>query len=435
MNEISTKWIQSLTCINCSMILKDPIELPCEDLICSEHLTEKSVVKQNKITCAKCQKEFKVNGEEFQINKSIQNQINNYLFLGDEGVSLKRKVEDSILTIHKMYHEFTISKTKLDLDCHDHFQEVRRLIDMHRENLKEKIDEIYMQMIEKTRECEALYLKSFNEKLDASLNNYEANSSVDDELKEMEKTFRNPNLLIESIKEMHLKQEETISIIQSNINEMSQVRENLKTSNEFKPNLSFQLNQTSFGQLNLNEYSTIDPFKSQILRRQQPLELIKLCEFNKKDRFTLLYRDGFVAKNFHSKCDGHANTLTIFKMKETQLIFGGFTRRFWNGAPYYKSDRNAFLFSLTNKDNKPCKMRIDPNKHKHAIDCRSHFGPTFGNDDLCITFDQFKNTHGFSNLGNSHKHPQYAYGTNEAKSFLAGSSSIQLSEIEVYKKE
>ena len=41
----------------------------------------------------------------------------------------------------------------------------------------------------------------------------------------------------------------------------------------------------------------------------------------------------------------------------------------------------------------------------------------------------------FSNLGWTYKHPQYAYGTNEAKSFLAGSHKFQLDEIEVYQKE
>jgi hypothetical protein len=38
-------------------------------------------------------------------------------------------------------------------------------------------------------------------------------------------------------------------------------------------------------------------------------------------------------------------------------------------------------------------------------------------------------------LGFPYKHPQYAEGTNEAKTFLAGSHSFQLDEIEVYQKE
>jgi hypothetical protein len=95
--------------------------------------------------------------------------------------------------------------------------------------------------------------------------------------------------------------------------------------NEFTPNLSFS--QDSFGQLNLNEYSTNDLFESQILSGSQALELLKLCEFSSIDKWTLLYRgtrDGFGANEFHTKCDGHNNTLTIVKAHGTSYIFGGF---------------------------------------------------------------------------------------------------------------
>jgi hypothetical protein len=41
----------------------------------------------------------------------------------------------------------------------------------------------------------------------------------------------------------------------------------------------------------------------------------------------------------------------------------------------------------------------------------------------------------YSRLGNAYNHPQYAYGTKEAKSFLAGSYQFQLDEIEIYVRE
>ena len=40
-----------------------------------------------------------------------------------------------------------------------------------------------------------------------------------------------------------------------------------------------------------------------------------------------------------------------------------------------------------------------------------------------------------ADLGGTYKHPQYAQGTNEAESFLAGSRQFQLDEIEVYERE
>ena len=233
-------------------------------------------------------------------------------------------------------------------------------------------------------------------------------------------------MLIKNINYKQIVQEEDIQTIQSKLNEITQVKDFLKKSNEFKPNLSFNLD--SFGRLYLN-----NPFKSQILTGQQPLDLIKLCEFNKADRFKLLYRaseHGFGAYYFHSKCDGHANTLTIFKASESSFIFGGFTTATWNS-----SDPNAFLFSLTNKDNKPCKIKIDPNEHHKAIYCYYECGPTFGYKDIEMTSNGKTKNCVHTNVGNTYKNPQYAFGTNEAQSFLAGSYYFELSEIEVYEKE
>jgi hypothetical protein len=95
----------------------------------------------------------------------------------------------------------------------------------------------------------------------------------------------------------------------------------------------------------------------------QPIELIKLCEFTPNDKWTLLYRgsrDGFGSKDFHSKCDNKSPTLSICKAHASYFIFGGFTMVCWEISSIWKSDANAFIFSQTNKDNKPVKMKYDP---------------------------------------------------------------------------
>jgi hypothetical protein len=189
--------------------------------------------------------------------------------------------------------------------------------------------------------------------------------------------------------------------------------------------------------MKLNNCSITDPFKSQILTGNQPNELIRLCEFSPNDKWTLLYRgtrDGFGAVDFHSKCDNKSPTLSICKAHESSFIFGGFASVSFNGSETWKSDPSAFLFSLTNKDNKPLKMNIDPNRHNRAIQCILSYGPTFG-DDICIANNANTTMDSYSNLGFAYSHPQYAKGTSEAKSFLAGSFWFQLDEIEVYEKE
>jgi len=158
---------------------------------------------------------------------------------------------------------------------------------------------------------------------------------------------------------MQRKQEESLNDIQLKLNETKEVKDDLKSNNAFKPNLSlFNQNDTSlFGSIKLNGYSDLYSLKSEILRdEQQCLELVKLCEFSPNDKWSLLYRatrDGFGSDDFHSKCDDHSNTLTILKAKHSSYIFGGFTTVEWDSSSIYKSDPNAFIFSLTNYDNQP----------------------------------------------------------------------------------
>ena len=209
MNKMPTKVKSSLTCSYCSKIYKDPVELICGDLICQTHLKAREVVQKNKIKCGTCKQEFPVKENDFKSKKSIQKQVNDRIYLNDDEKALKQKIEESIKVFYKMYEEFSLSKTKLDLECHDHFQEIRFQLDMHREKLKEKIDDIYMEMIEQTKEFEVSYLKSLNEELSSSFKLFEIKSAEHD-LKDLEETFRNPNLLIESIRELNLKQNEEI---------------------------------------------------------------------------------------------------------------------------------------------------------------------------------------------------------------------------------
>jgi hypothetical protein len=126
--------------------------------------------------------------------------------------------------------------------------------------------------------------------------------------------------------------------------------------------------------------------------------------------------------------------LIILKAKQSSFIFGGFTTADWDGLHDYKSDPNAFIFSLTNKDNQPLKMKVDPNENEYAIICDSDYGPTFGHD-IHIANNANTTMGSRSSLGDAYSHPQYAKGTNEARSFLAGSHEFQLEEIEVYQKE
>jgi hypothetical protein len=429
-----------LTCSYCSKIFRDQIKLPCGDSICREHLSERNVVKQNKIKCKKCNDEFGVKNNQFKSNNELKSLIESHSYSSREEISLKHELEQSIRQFFEFYDEFIQNKNKIESDVFDHFQEMRFKIDEHREELKKRIDDIALGMIDQTKIYEETYLKELKE----HFSSFDTTQSLANELNQKEETFRNPNLLIETIEDMQQKQEESLNGIQSKLNEMNQVKDKLKATNEFKPKLSLfnqkEEDTSLFGSIRLNAcWLNVNSFIGQILTDlKQFSELIKLCQFSPNDKWSLLYRatwDGFGSHDFHSKCDGHSNTLTILKAKESEFIFGGFTTVTWESSSLFKSDPNAFLFSLTNRDKRPLKTKIDPNKHQHAIHCNSDDGPTFGGHDIKIANNANTTRDSWSNLGFIYRHPQYANGTSEASTFLAGSHKFLLDEIEVYQKE
>lgn len=56
-------------------------------------------------------------------------------------------------------------------------------------------------------------------------------------------------------------------------------------------------------------------------------------------------RDGFGALEFHSKCDGIPNTLTVLKAKDGS-VYGGFTEKRWHSRNDWVKDPKAFVFDL-----------------------------------------------------------------------------------------
>ena len=102
--------------------------------------------------------------------------------------------------------------------------------------------------------------------------------------------------------------------------------------------------ETRVGGEPLPRIDYFDP--SSILTSDQKKELLQLCNLSPKARWSLIYRatrDGFSARNFHEKCDGVSNTLTIVKAINLN-IFGGFTTQPWDQSGEYISDKNAFIF-------------------------------------------------------------------------------------------
>ena len=140
---------------------------------------------------------------------------------------------------------------------------------------------------------------------------------------------------------------------------------------------------------------------------------------------TLLFTtntNGDSAKNFHSRCDSHSNTLTIVR-SNTNRRFGGFTTVAWDQSSSYKTDNKAFIFSL---DDKICYYQKNNNNGNNAIYCESSYGPAFGGGhDFYLCNSCKSNNSSYDNTPNT-------YDTNGRKWTLNLSNNFSVSCYEVF---
>jgi hypothetical protein len=182
------------------------------------------------------------------------------------------------------------------------------------------------------------------------------------------------------------------------------------------------------------------PFDSRIISDLPEI----FAEFRKK-RFSLLWRgsrDGFKTQEFHCRCDGHANTLTVILDKEGN-IFGGFTPLEWesrvHNGQFGKDDnclkaddsQKSFVFTLKNPHNVPARrFALKPDRKQEAIVCDSKWGPCFGSKGDISVYDSCG-----ENAESNTSFFGYGYINDTGLSgdtFFTGSQRFQVNEIEVF---
>jgi hypothetical protein len=129
------------------------------------------------------------------------------------------------------------------------------------------------------------------------------------------------------------------------------------------------------------------------------------AEFRGK-QFSLLWRgsrDGFEAPDFHSRCDGHAPTLTVL-LDTKGNVFGGFTPVEWDSIETFNTRKaddglRSFIFTLKNPHNIPARRFALKSQEKgRAIKCNSKWGPCFGRD-IYVSEDCSANPRSYTSLG------------------------------------
>ena len=235
-------------CSYCNKILKNPLHLPCIcDTICAEHLKDSDVIKEKCIECNKCKEVFPLNENDFKSNRIVQNLLAKEIYLSDEEKNLKKSLESKLNAFYVRVEQLEQNINVAQTESHNHFQEIRRKLDLHREELKEKIDKIYFEMIDQTKEKENSYASRI-----ASLSYKGEIQTLEKEIHSANEAFRHLNVSLDSIQRMADERNATNLELEMKLIQLDKLKEYLKKSNEFEPNLEFD--KDVFGRLYLNEY-------------------------------------------------------------------------------------------------------------------------------------------------------------------------------------
>jgi len=418
-----------LDCKNCEERLDEPKLLLCGNSICSRCALSIQINTNKNFDCLVCKDKHEMPKNGLPINIALKE------LLSCEPANVSRgKAYDSLqATLKEFISKRNILKNRLD-NREDFVKE-------HCINLRSQVKLI-------TEDLHA-HIDRFNEQIISEIDTYEESTIKYNVINN--ESLRRFQLFVEELDKFRLK-------TTNYLNELNLNDEKLKYSNrealllkdktesltlnlkDFILNesiLGFEPNKEGISKSILGELkiTKTNHFESFILPDMNKVnELFNLCEFASNQKFSLIYRasqDGFEAAKFHAKCDDKPNTFIIVKSQNGN-VFGGYTEKSWSGDGF-KNDSNAFIFSLINKINRPLKIKSDS---CDSIICDAYSGSCFGwTGDLCIS-SNIEGVHkNYSNFGCCYPHPDFKYGSNEAKSFLGGSEYFQVSEIEVFTKQ
>jgi len=456
-----------LICNQCEGRLDIPKILPCGKTICSfcAPLNLLSSI-DNKFDCLVCKNKHEVPKDGLPNNEALLKMLSVKRIRVSRGKAFDL-LEKSLDDIQKKYDYIKRGIENSTDFVNEYCMDLRSDVQLKTEEAIQQINDISIKIIEEINAYE-------KELIEYNKSNFESLDKFNNIVEEL-KLFHSVNA--EFLKQHTIDDEQVnkLNLEATNLIEKTELEiKILKIAifNEkffkFEKNKKI-LNKSIFGETKIEamgSFLTIDQMKI----------LLTLCEFPVDHKLNLIYRasqDGFAASSFHSKCNDQPNTLILIKSINGN-VFGGYTEQSWSGKGY-KSDPNSFVFSLINTKNKPLKIKLSNN---FSIYCCQNYGPVFGGNfrsmnsrqiaqynyvyseyagrgknkiknneynesievrsdeelDFMITDQSNTNATSCSNLGLSYIHPNFKYGSDEAKSFLAGSHNFIVSEIEVYTK-
>ena len=230
-----------LQCQICGKILKDPVHLPCYCTICHDHLTDGSA-KDGYIACETCGEKFEVKSMHSKVNRHAKCILDIEGHLNQEEKAAKIEIQNLIMQFQQLYGQIQQEQTIFEVSSYDHFAEIKRRIDLQREELKEKVDEIYLAIIRKVELHEEIY----KQKLDETRCFKEFN--VDQETNNLEDEFRKVDLTIQNVQQLQSKFKANIKTLQDSMDTLKFMGKQMNKC-AFESNTNFD--KSSFGVLNL----------------------------------------------------------------------------------------------------------------------------------------------------------------------------------------
>lgn len=162
---------EDLTCKYCNDIYKQPITFACGDSVCKHHIEELSLNNSaNKFMCPICNEENSTSN--FKVNKFMQKMVENEFHKFQIDSKYKDTLEGFKNEIKKLE---TVLKDPENL-IYEEISELKRQVDLDREMVKSKIDDLADGMIKKLEyyegklkaECKSLDLRHYNEFMNLS---------------------------------------------------------------------------------------------------------------------------------------------------------------------------------------------------------------------------------------------------------------------------
>ena len=308
------------------------------------------------------------------------------------------------------------------------------ILKQENENMRLKND-INKNIENENQSQEILFLKQENERYLKEIDNLRDQLN---QLNEFDQYKRNKeeeiSLLKDQIEELLSNQKKNDQFLKDKIKEIDELKlyieELLQKQRKSESEYQYMLRKSKKNEMEDQMISIQDTrleiVRGDIIQDTKELELLtrKISKNNNKIILNLLFKaivDSDKAEAFHKKCDFAKSTLVLVKSTNGKR-FGGYTSCTWKGNNIEKKDDNAFVFSLD-------KMRIyDIKSGEDAIGCYPKFGPVFLGCQIRI-YDEF-----FTKGGTTFEKGMN-YNTEEDYELTGGLKKFNIKDIEVYSVE